>query len=802
MLIGRIYMNKKSNSYPILPLRDSVMFPGMVAPLLVGREKSIIALESAVKNNIKILMIAQKDASIDEPEINNLYSVGVIGNVLQLLKLPDGAVKLLVEAQTRVKVTEFLDNSSFFEANVKELKEVDLNEFESEMLIRSLINQFDQYVKLNKRVNQETLASLGDIKNPSQVIDLVAAHLMIRPNQKQEILELTNIKKRLKLVYEIIETEISVLNTEKKIKNRVKKQMEKTQKEYYLNEQLKAIKKELDEDDEIKGELDSLEKQIKATKFTKEAKDKANSELKKLKSMNSNSAESSIIRNYLEWLINMPWAKYSKGGTDIKSALSVLNEDHYGLEKVKERIIEYLAVQQRIKKIKGSILCLVGPPGVGKTSLAKSIADATNREFVRFSLGGVRDESEIRGHRRTYIGAMPGKIIQYMKKAKTANPVFLLDEIDKMGADFRGDPASALLEVLDPEQNSKFIDHYLEVEYDLSDVIFIATANSLNIPRPLLDRMEVIRLSGYTEEEKIQIAKGYLINKQKSNNGLTPSEWSITDEAISDLISYYTREAGVRNLERELSNLTRKALRQIIEQNLNKVEVNRQNLSKYAGVRKYSYHEVEVDDLIGITTGLAYTEVGGELLSIEAVSLPGRGQIKTTGKLGSVMQESAAAAFSYFRSKSLDFGITPPIYQKRDIHIHVPEGATPKDGPSAGIALFTSIVSIMSSIPVKKDVAMTGEITLRGRVLAIGGLKEKLLAALRGGIKTVIIPNENSKDLAELPTSIKQGLKIIAVSSAKEVLDIALIKPLKAIEWLDLEANLENDKAIINQVKH
>jgi ATP-dependent Lon protease len=792
-------MNNENNIlYPILPLRDIVMFPGMVAPLFVGREKSVKALEYVIGDNKKILMVTQKNANVDEPNAENIYDIGVIGHILQLLKLPDGTVKVLVEAQKRMKISKFVNSEPFFQAIAEEVIEQSGDELETEVLMRSVIAHFENYIKLNKKINQEIIASLGEIKDASQLSDIISSHLSIKISEKQKILEIFDVTKRLESLYGVIDSEINVLNTEKKIKSRVKKQMEKTQKEYYLNEQLKAIQKELGDGEDTKNELNEIEKQIATIKLTKEAKDKAIAELKKLKMMSSMSAEATIIRNYLDWLLAMPWSKYSKSRTDIKLAKKVLDKDHYGLEKVKERILEYLAVQQRMKKLKGPILCLVGPPGVGKTSLAKSIAEATNREFVRFSLGGMRDEAEIRGHRRTYIGSMPGKIIQYLKKAKTSNPVFLLDEIDKIGLDFRGDPASALLEVLDPEQNSKFVDHYLEVEYDLSDVLFVATANSLNIPRPLLDRMEVIRLSGYTEDEKIEIAKKHLVPKQRKEHGLESKEWSVTDDSIRDLIRYYTREAGVRNLEREIAKLTRKAIKEILEKNVKSVNINSSKLEKYSGVRRFSYGEAETADLVGITTGLAYTEVGGELLSIEAVSLPGKGDIKTTGKLGSVMQESSQAAFSYFRSKCLDFGIIPPVYQKKDIHIHVPEGATPKDGPSAGIAMFTSIVSIMTGVPVKRSVAMTGEITLRGRVLGIGGLKEKLLAALRGGITTVIIPQENVKDLAEIPDNVKTGLEIMPVSSALEVLKIALVSNLESVEWVDID----NIPSIAKDDKH
>jgi ATP-dependent Lon protease len=766
----------------------------MVAPLFVGREKSVRALEHAIASDKKILLVTQKDSAIDVPTEEDIYSVGVLSNILQLLKLPDGTVKVLVEIESRVHITKFIDNDQFFQAYAEKLPDEFSDSNEMHSFMKSTLNLFEQYVKLNKRINQDIIGSLGGIKEPHQLADIIASHLILSIPQKQEILETLNVVDRLQHIQDVMDTEIGVLNTEKKIRNRVKKQMEKTQKEYYLNEQMKAIQKELGESDESRNEINELEKLINKVKLSKEAKDKATSELKKLKSMSPMSAEATIIRNYLDWLLALPWGKNDKIKNDIKAAQKVFDNDHYGLEKVKERILEYLAVQERTKQIKGPILCLVGPPGVGKTSLAKSIADATGRSFVKFALGGVRDEAEIRGHRRTYIGSMPGKIIQSLKKVKSTNPVFLLDEIDKIGVDFRGDPASALLEVLDPEQNSKFVDHYLEVEYNLSNIMFIATANSLNIPRALLDRMEVIRLSGYTEDEKIEIAKRHLIKKLIKEHGLKAKEWSISTEALRDLIHYYTREAGVRNLERELANLTRKAVKEIMEKKSVQVNVTSRNLNKYAGVRRFSYGEAETKDLVGVTTGLAYTDVGGELLQIESVSLPGKGSIKTTGKIGDVMQESTQAAYSYFRSKCLDYGVPPPKYMKKDIHIHVPEGATPKDGPSAGIALFTSIVSVMTGVPVKSSVAMTGEITLRGRVLAIGGLKEKLLAALRGGIKTVLIPKENVKDLVEIPLNVKKGLEIIPVESADEVLKIALTSELIPSDWKEADEELAHVK--------
>lgn len=788
---------KKNTSnliYPLLPLRDIVMFPGMIAPLFVGREKSVRALEGAVNSNDKssnsektIVLVTQKSASIEDPAIADLYDIGVTATIIQLLKLPDDTVKVLVEAGNRVKIKKIISENNFFQCQCEILEESDGNKVKTEALLRSIINSFSQYIKLETKVNPEILSSLNEIRNPGQVADIISSHINIKIEDKQKILETFNIDKRLNLILSFLESEIRVLNTEKKISGRVKKQMEETQKKYYLNEKLHAIQKELGETDEAKNELNELEKKINKVKLSKEAKAKALSELKKLRLMNSISAEASIIRSYLECMLDLPWGKKNKK-VEIKldKALQVLDKDHYGLEKVKERILEYLAVQQRVKNLKGPIICLVGPPGVGKTSLARSIAEATGRPFSKISLGGVRDESEIRGHRRTYIGAMPGKIIQSIRKTKESNSLILLDEIDKMGYDFRGDPASALLEVLDPEQNEKFVDHYLEVEYDLSGEMFITTANSLNIPRPLLDRMEIIRISGYTEEEKLQIAKKYLAPKIRKTHGLSDKEFDISDDAIIEIIRYYTREAGVRSLEREIAKIARKAVRKIVENTYKNIEITSKNIADYLGVKKFSYGEAEIDDAIGVTTGLAYTDAGGDLLSIETVSIPGKGNIKATGKLGDVMQESAQAAFSYFRSKSIDFGITPPEYQRKDIHIHVPEGATPKDGPSAGVAIFTSIVSLMTNIPVKKTVAMTGEITLRGRVLAIGGLKEKLLAALRGGIKTVLIPKENEKDLVELPSNITKSLDIIPISTAQEAIEIALVSKVKPVSWVEL----------------
>lgn len=780
-------MNEQfTDVYAVLPLRDIVVFPNMIAPLFVGRDKSITALEEVVKQNCPILLVTQKDASLDDPEVKDLHEIGVLANVLQLLKLPDGTVKVLVEGQHRAKIKDYLETNKIFRAHIQPLFDEEELGSEVEALSRSVVTQFERYVKLNKKVSPEVVTSLAQIDEASKLVDTIASHLTLKVSDRQKVLEEVSISKRLELVYSFMETEIEVLNAEQQIRSRVKKQMEKTQKEYYLNEQLKAIHKELGEDEN--NELDDLQQKIETIKLTKEASDKAKHELKKLRNMSPMSAEAGVIRNYLDWLVTLPWNKRSKVKRDLPFAQTVLDEDHYGLEKVKERILEYLAVQQRTRKMKGPILCLVGPPGVGKTSLARSIANATGRKFAKVALGGVRDESEIRGHRRTYIGSMPGRIIQSMKKVGTSNPLFLLDEIDKMGTDYRGDPASALLEVLDPEQNQHFNDHYMEVDYDLSDVMFVATSNSMNIPAPLLDRMEVIRLSGYTEEEKIEIAKRHLIRKQTSGHGLKKGEWSVEDDAIRDLIRYYTREAGVRNLQREIASLTRKAVKKILmEKDIKSVEVTSKNLNDYAGVRRFSYGLSEEENLTGIVSGLAYTEAGGDLLTIEAVSLPGKGTVKTTGKLGDVMQESAQAAFSYARSRSITMGIIPPKIQSKDIHIHVPEGATPKDGPSAGVTMCTAIVSVLTGIPVKKSVAMTGEITLRGRVLPIGGLKEKLLAALRGGIKTVIIPQENEKDLVEIPENARKGLEIIPVSTMDEVLKVALTRMPEPVEWTEAD---------------
>ncbi len=775
--------------YPVLPLRDIVVFPGMIVPLFVGREKSVKALEEVMKDDKQILLIAQKNASQDDPGPEDIYTIGTLGTVLQLLKLPDDTVKVLVEGGRRVKITGYNDRADFFEARAVDMEESSGDSAELQAAARTVVSEFENYVKLNKKVPPEVVVSINKIEEPAKLADTISAHLALKVAEKQQLLELDSVSKRLERILGLMEGEIGVLQVEKKIRNRVKRQMEKTQREYYLNEQMKAIQKELGETEDGRDEVSELEKRIKKTRLSKEAREKANAELKKLRTMSPMSAEATVVRNYLDWLLSIPWRKPTKIIKDLKYAEEILNADHHGLEKVKERILEYLAVQQRVDKMKGPILCLVGPPGVGKTSLGKSIAKATGRNFVRMSLGGVRDEAEIRGHRRTYIGSLPGKVIQSMKKAKSSNPLFLLDEIDKLGADFRGDPSSALLEVLDPEQNTTFNDHYLEIDYDLSNVMFITTANSLRMAQPLLDRMEIIRLAGYTEDEKVAITRKHLIPKQIEANGLKESEIDIHDDAVRDLVRYYTREAGVRNLEREIANLARKATKEILMKGVTKVKIGRKNLEKYAGVRRFRFGEAELEDLVGITTGLAWTEVGGELLQIEAVLVPGRGRMSVTGKLGDVMQESVQAANAYVRSRAHMFGIKSSIFEKRDIHIHVPEGATPKDGPSAGVGMVTSIVSALTGIAVRKEVAMTGEISLRGRVMPIGGLKEKLLAALRGGLKTVLIPKENERDLPEIPDNVKKGLEIVPVSTVDEVLARALVKPLVAIEWVnDLDA--------------
>ena len=770
---------------PVLPLRDIVVFPHMIVPLFVGREKSVRALEDVMRDDKQILLVAQKNAAQDDPSTADIFTVGTIGTVLQLLKLPDGTVKVLVEGGQRAKILRYADNDTFFQAWSEVMEEEGEDDKEVEALMRTAVSQFEQYLKLNRKIPPEVLVSINQIDEPGKLADTVASHLNLKIPEKQELLEIAPIGARLEKIYSYMEGEIGVMQVEKRIRSRVKRQMEKTQREYYLNEQMKAIQKELGESEDGKDELAEIEEKIKKTKLSKEAREKADAELKKLRSMSPMSAESTVVRNYLDWLLGIPWKKRTKIKRDIGRAERILDEDHYGLEKVKERIIEYLAVQQRMKKIKGPILCLVGPPGVGKTSLGKSVARATGRNFVRLSLGGVRDEAEIRGHRRTYIGSMPGKVVQSMKKAKSSNPLFLLDEVDKLGADWRGDPSSALLEVLDPEQNGTFNDHYLEVDYDLSDVLFITTANTLRMPQPLMDRMEIIRLPGYTEDEKVEIAKRHLIPKQVEAHGLKESEWSVSDSALRSLIRYYTREAGVRNLEREIANLARKAIKQIVSGATEKVTITNRNVEKFAGVRKFRFGLAEDKDAVGVVTGLAWTEVGGELLSVEAVTLPGKGKVSATGKLGDVMKESVHAAESFVKSRAVSFGIKPTVFEKRDIHVHVPEGATPKDGPSAGVAMIAAIVSVLTGIPVRKDVAMTGEITLRGRVLPIGGLKEKLLAALRGGLKTVLIPDENEKDLAEIPDNVKRGLNIVPVSAVDQILEHALTAPLTPIEWAE-----------------
>ncbi|OIQ33645.1 MAG: endopeptidase La [Alphaproteobacteria bacterium MedPE-SWcel] len=772
-----------NSSYPVLPLRDIVVFPHMIVPLFVGREKSVHALEEVMADDKQILLSSQIDPSEDDPDMEGIYRTGVLANVLQLLKLPDGTVKVLVEGQARVKITEFLDNDTFFEARAEALLEMPGDVTTTEALLRAVGDEFERYAKVRKNIPEEALTAVGETTEPAKLADLVAGHLGIEVDRKQELLETLPVSERLEKVYALMQSELSVLQVEKKIKTRVKTQMEKTQREYYLNEQMKAIQKELGDGEDGAGEIAELEEKIEATKLSKEAREKADAEIKKLKNMSPMSAEATVVRNYLDWMLSIPWGTKSRVKKDLTRAQDILDKDHYGLEKVKERIVEYLAVQQRSAKLKGPILCLVGPPGVGKTSLGKSVAKATGREFIRISLGGVRDESEIRGHRRTYIGSMPGKIIQALKKAKTTNPLILLDEIDKMGQDFRGDPASAMLEVLDPEQNSTFVDHYLEVEYDLSNVMFLTTSNSYNMPGPLLDRMEIIPLSGYTEDEKREIAKQHLISKQIKNHGLKAKEFELTDEALTEIIRTYTREAGVRNLEREIAKVARKSLTSIVKKETESVTVTSDNLDDFLGVAKYRYGLAEMEDQVGVVTGLAYTSVGGELLSIEALRLPGKGRMKTTGKLGDVMKESIEAASSYVRSVSPKLGIKPPRFDKWDIHVHVPEGATPKDGPSAGLAMVTSIVSVLTGIPVRKDIAMTGEVTLRGNALAIGGLKEKLLAALRGGIKTVLIPKENEKDLPDIPDNVKAGLDIIPVDNVSEVLKIALVRQPDPVEW-------------------
>jgi ATP-dependent Lon protease len=772
----------ESHTYPVLPLRDIVVFPHMIVPLFVGREKSIRALEEVMKTDALIMLATQKNAADDDPSPDTIYEIGTLASVLQLLKLPDGTVKVLVEGLSRARVEGYTERSEFYEATAVALADTDLGTVETEALARSVVSDFESYVKLNKKISAEVVGVVQQITDLAKLGDTIASHLAVKIADRQDILETLSVSKRLEKVLGLMESEISVLQVEKRIRSRVKRQMEKTQREYYLNEQMKAIQKELG-DEEGRDELADLEDKIAKTKLSKEAREKAQHELKKLRQMSPMSAEATVVRNYLDWLLSIPWAKKSKVKKDLGAAQTVLDTDHYGLEKVKDRIVEYLAVQSRANKLTGPILCLVGPPGVGKSSLGKSIAKATGREFVRVSLGGVRDEAEIRGHRRTYIGSMPGKIIQSMRKAKTSNPLFLLDEIDKMGADFRGDPSSALLEVLDPEQNGTFNDHYLEVDYDLSNVMFITTANTLNIPGPLMDRMEIIRIAGYTENEKVEIARKHLIPNTLTKHGLASKEWSIDDAALLLIIRRYTREAGVRNLERELSTLARKAVKELMVSKKKSIRVTEKTLEDFLGVPKYRYGEIENEDQVGIVTGLAWTDVGGELLTIEGVMMPGKGKMTVTGNLRDVMKESISAAASSVRSRAVMFGIEPPLFERRDIHVHVPEGATPKDGPSAGVAMATAIISVMTGIPVRHDVAMTGEITLRGRVLPIGGLKEKLLAAARGGIKTVLIPDENAKDLTEIPDVIKAGLEIIPVARMDDVVAHALMRKPTPIMW-------------------
>ena len=796
-----------SKILPLIPLRDIVVFPNMVAPLFVGRDKSVKALEDAMNNDKEIILVTQRDSAIDDPEYKDIYEVGTLGKILQLLRLPDGTVKVLIEGGNRVHIKNFLFNERFLEANyitIIENKEIDV--IEEKALLRTASEQFEAYTKLNKKITSDVVTSIAEINNISKMSDVIASHLNISLSEKQDLLEQLTASIRMEKVLEFIENDLSVIKVEKKIRTRVKRSMEKTQKEYYLNEQMKAIQKELSEEDDSKDEITEFEEKINKLKLSKEAKVKAKSELKKLKGMGPTSAESSVVRNYLDWLISIPWKKFTRVKYDLSEAENILNEDHFGLDKVKDRIIEYLAVQSRTRKLKGPIICLVGAPGVGKTSLGKSLARATGRKFVRISLGGVRDESEIRGHRRTYIGSMPGKIIQSLKKGKSSNPLFLLDEIDKIGSDWRGDPASALLEVLDPEQNSTFNDHYLDLDYDLSDVMFVTTANSLNMPRPLLDRMEIINLSGYLENEKIEIAKRHLISKQLERNGLKNNEWSITDEALGDLIKYYTREAGVRGLEREIASLCRKAIKDIVKGTKKSIKITVDNLEDYAGIRKFRHGLADKENLLGITTGLAYTDFGGDLLSIEAVTMTGKGRQQITGQLGDVMKESVQAATSYVRSRAVEFGIEPPLFERKDIHVHVPEGATPKDGPSAGAAIAISMISVLTGIPVRCDVAMTGEISLRGRIMPIGGLKEKLLAASRGGIKKVLIPIENKKDLKDVDEEIKNDIEIVLVTHLDDVIEHALESKPAPIKWDEAEfiKNTQNNGGTSHEniVKH
>ena len=791
-----------SSSYPVLPLRDIVVFPHMIVPLFVGREKSVRALEEVMQDDKQILLSSQIDPGEDDPAQDGIYKAGVLANVLQLLKLPDGTVKVLVEGRDRVRITDFIENGSYFEASAEYLTEMPGNADELEALTRSVSDEFERYAKIKKNIPEEAMAAVGEATEPAKLADLVAGHLGIEVKQKQELLETLSVSERLEKVYGLMQGEMSVLQVEKKIKTRVKSQMERTQREYYLNEQMKAIQKELGDGEDGQNEVAELEGRIMETKLSTEAREKVDAELKKLKNMSPMSAEATVVRNYMDWILGLPWGVKSRTKKDLGKAQQILDDDHYGLDKVKERIVEYLAVQQRSAKLKGPIMCLVGPPGVGKTSLGKSVARATGREFIRISLGGVRDESEIRGHRRTYIGSMPGKIIQALKKARTTNPLILLDEIDKMGQDFRGDPASAMLEVLDPEQNSTFVDHYLEVEYDLSNVMFLTTANTYNMPSPLLDRMEIISLSGYTEDEKCEIAKQHLLPKVVKNHGLKAKEFSVSDDALLSMVRVYTREAGVRNLERELAKVARKAVTKIVKKEATSIAVNAANLDEYLGVEKHKYGLAEETDQVGVVTGLAWTSVGGELLNIEALRLPGKGRMKTTGKLGDVMKESIDAASSYVRSIAPAIGVKPTKFDAIDIHVQVPDGATPKDGPSAGLAMVTSIVSVLTGIPVRKDIAMTGEVSLRGNAMPIGGLKEKLLAALRGGIKTVLIPVDNEKDLPEIPDNVKEGLTIIPVKHVSEVLEHALVSKPEAIEWDEAAEEAAAAAALARGVGH
>ena len=786
----------KSNNLPVLPLRNIVVFPNMVVPLFVGRDKSINALEQVMDKDQELLFLSQKNSDVDDPSETDLYEIGTKGKILQLLKLPDGTVKVLGEGIARCKVKNIKFSSDYINAEIEELPKNETISDTIKALGRSVVSKYETYANINNKTSSEVLTSVKDIENEDKLADTVASQIAINIQEKQKILEEVDLEKRLNMILSYIEGELSVLQVEKKIRRRVKNQMEKTQKEYYLNEQMKAIQKELEDGEGGASEdIAELNEKINKTKLSKEAKEKALNELKKLKQMSPMSAEATVVRNYLDWLLDIPWGKKKRIKKDINKSQEILDKDHYGLEKVKDRITEYLAVQNRSSKVKGPILCLVGPPGVGKTSLGKSIASATGREFIRMSLGGVRDEAEIRGHRRTYIGSMPGRIIHALKKVKTSNPIFLLDEIDKLGQDFRGDPASALLEVLDPEQNNAFNDHYLEVDYDLSQVMFVTTANTMNIPGPLLDRMEIIRIAGYTEEEKLEIAKRHLIEKVKENNALTDKEFKISDDVIRSVIQNYTREAGVRNLERELNSLGRKAVKEISQNKSDSLNVSSDNISDYLGVKKFRYGKKENDDLIGVVTGLAWTQVGGDILNVEAVMVPGQGKIRTTGKLGDVMKESIDAASSFVRSRAVNYGIEPPIFQRKDIHVHVPEGATPKDGPSAGVAMIIAIISVMAGIPVKNDVAMTGEMSLRGRVLPIGGLKEKLLAALRSGIKTVLVPSDNDRELSEVPDNIKDKLDIKLVSTIDEALELALVRKPDAIDW-DEDAWLAEQRKI------